>query len=287
MGGLRDIARHFGLKAAYVLAAWGVTRIFRIGRRHFTLQLSQRERNDQSRPAPAAETRAVAKASLRYKVYRNPTSEWKPSNPRWLQEAASLDPAELATDLSWQCPLLLQFQADVAGAGRSFWRQQQQQQQQQSVSPHKGLGGRGAAGGGGGSCADDGTSSGGLGGDLSPAAVPFGRQARQQLFALDPDVTYLNHGSYGAAFRLALETQSWYQQQLEAQPVRFMETMALKGLVWAVADAARFVGASPDDVVPVANATSAINAVLSSIELRRGDWVLMFNTTYPAVRERT
>ncbi|GIL91223.1 hypothetical protein Vretifemale_18913 [Volvox reticuliferus] len=201
MGGLRDIARHFGLKAAYVLAAWGVTRIFRIGRRHFTLQLSQRERNDQSRPAPAAETRAVAKASLRYKVYRNPTSEWKPSNPRWLQEAASLDPAELATDLSWQCPLLLQFQADVAGAGRSFWRQQQQQQQQQSVSPHKGLGGRGAAGGGGGSCADDGTSSGGLGGDLSPAAVPFGRQARQQLFALDPDVTYLNHGSYGAAFR--------------------------------------------------------------------------------------
>ncbi|EFJ50388.1 hypothetical protein VOLCADRAFT_88947 [Volvox carteri f. nagariensis] len=35
----------------------------------------------------------------------------------------------------------------------------------------------------------------------NPAAVPFGRAARQQLFMLEPGVTYLNHGSYSAAFR--------------------------------------------------------------------------------------
>ncbi|GIL58990.1 hypothetical protein Vafri_13974 [Volvox africanus] len=98
-----------------------------------------------------------------------------------------------------------------------------------------------------------------------------------------PSHTYI-HTHTNIHPRLALETQSWYQQQLEAQPVRFMETMALKGLVWAVADAARFVGASPHDVVPVINATSAINAVLSSLPLGRGDWLLMFNTTYPAVK---
>ncbi|GIL58989.1 hypothetical protein Vafri_13974 [Volvox africanus] len=282
MGGLSDIARHFGLKAAYVLAAWGLTRIFSVGRQLIRQRSQRDQQDDQRRPAPAAETRAVAKATPRYKVYHNPKSDWKPSNPRWLQEAVALDPAELATDLSWQCPLLIQFQADVAGAGRSS-RQQPQQQQQGLSSPRGGrVAAAAAAGGGGagGSSAADATSGGGLG----PTAVSFGLQARQQLFALDPDVTYLNHGSYGAAFRLALETQSWYQQQLEAQPVRFMETMALKGLVWAVADAARFVGASPHDVVPVINATSAINAVLSSLPLGRGDWLLMFNTTYPAVK---
>ncbi len=62
-----------------------------------------------------------------------------------------------------------------------------------------------------------------------------------------------------------------------------MAPRAPAGLVSAAADAARFVGASPSDVVPVVNATSAINAVLDSLPLRRGDWVLMLNTTYPAV----
>ncbi|PNH09818.1 hypothetical protein TSOC_003537 [Tetrabaena socialis] len=56
------------------------------------------------------------------------------------------------------------------------------------------------------------------------------------------------------------------------------------GLVAAVADAARFIGAFPSDVVPVPNATTAVSAVLAAVGLRRGDWVLMLNTTYPAVK---
>ncbi|KAJ9521145.1 hypothetical protein QJQ45_022843 [Haematococcus lacustris] len=52
----------------------------------------------------------------------------------------------------------------------------------------------------------------------------------------------------------------------------------------AVAQVARWVGAEPADVVPVTNATTAVNAVLHSLPLRKGDVILVMNTTYPAVR---
>jgi selenocysteine lyase/cysteine desulfurase len=53
--------------------------------------------------------------------------------------------------------------------------------------------------------------------------------------------------------------------------------------VKAVADVAGFVGASWQDVVPVVNATAAVNAVVDSLQLRKGDQLLMSNVTYPAV----
>ncbi|GFH14720.1 PLP-dependent transferase, partial [Haematococcus lacustris] len=83
---------------------------------------------------------------------------------------------------------------------------------------------------------------------------------------------------------LGVQVAHWYQLQLEAQPVRFMETDGIRGLVAAVAQVARWVGAEPADVVPVPNATTAVNAVLHSLPLRKGDVILVMNTTYPAVR---
>lgn len=83
--------------------------------------------------------------------------------------------------------------------------------------------------------------------------------------------------------RLALDVQAWYRQQLEAEPVRFMETAGLAALVAAVADVAGFVGADWRDVVPVSNATTGVNAVLQSLKLQKGDLILMTNATYAAV----
>lgn len=62
-----------------------------------------------------------------------------------------------------------------------------------------------------------------------------------------------------------------------------METAGLAALVTAVADVAGFVGAHWRDVVPVTNATTGVNAVLQSLQLRKGDLVLMTNATYAAV----
>ena len=49
-------------------------------------------------------------------------------------------------------------------------------------------------------------------------------------------------------------------------------------------DVAALIGARSSDVVPVANATTAASAVISSVPLRRGDLLLMTSLTYPAVR---
>jgi selenocysteine lyase/cysteine desulfurase len=56
------------------------------------------------------------------------------------------------------------------------------------------------------------------------------------------------------------------------------------GMVAAVADVAEFLGADWRDVVPVVNATTAVNTVVNSIKLKRRDLLLMTNATYPAVR---
>ncbi|GAB4814813.1 hypothetical protein N2152v2_001859 [Parachlorella kessleri] len=114
--------------------------------------------------------------------------------------------------------------------------------------------------------------------------VEFGAAAREELFLLDPGVTYLNHGSYGATLRLLFEAQAFYHRRQEAQPVLFMETEALQGMIAAQRAVALEVGADPRDLVVLPNATTAVNTVLHSLRLQRGEHLLVTDLTYPAVR---
>src|SRR5712692_3616360 len=95
-----------------------------------------------------------------------------------------------------------------------------------------------------------------------------------QHWMLDPDVTYLNHGTVGAVPRSVLAAQQAIRDELERQPSRFM-LRELSGLVGmsrreptrlreAAQTVAAFLGARGDDVVFVDNATTGVNAVLRS-----------------------
>lgn len=101
---------------------------------------------------------------------------------------------------------------------------------------------------------------------------------------LDPGITFLNHGSYGATPIAILAKQDEFRAQLEREPVRFMNRELEPLLDASRAEVARFVGADPADIAFVPNATAGVNAVLRSLDLDKNDELLVTDQEYNATR---
>ena len=102
-------------------------------------------------------------------------------------------------------------------------------------------------------------------------------------WALDPTVAFLNHGSFGACPRPVLDVQQAWRDQLEAEPVRFLGR-ELNGRLATVREAlSDFVGADPDDLALVTNATGGANAVIRSIRFEAGDEIVTTDHEYNAI----
>jgi isopenicillin-N epimerase len=100
---------------------------------------------------------------------------------------------------------------------------------------------------------------------------------------LDPGFLTVNHGSYGAAPRSVLQAQRAWQDRMERQPSRFMNTV-YSGAIRAAADAlGSFLNANGSDIVFVDNATTGCNAVLRSLSPPPGHDVVILSHAYGAV----
>lgn len=108
----------------------------------------------------------------------------------------------------------------------------------------------------------------------------------KSLFRLDPDVTFLNHGSYGACPRPVFEVWQGWQARMERQPVAFLNQPHLAArYAEARAALAPFLGADPDDLVPMVNATAGLNVVARSLPLQPGDEILTTDHEYAALEK--
>ena len=99
---------------------------------------------------------------------------------------------------------------------------------------------------------------------------------------LDPAVTFLNHGSYGACPEAVLASQRTWRDRLESEPVRFMERILPDALADARDRVAAFLGADPAGLAFVSNATSGVNTVLRSLRFEPGDELLATDHEYNA-----
>ena len=104
----------------------------------------------------------------------------------------------------------------------------------------------------------------------------------RELFLLDPEITFLNHGSFGATPRVVFESYQRWQRELEKQPVKFLGREIHELLLFARKALAGFIHTDFDDIVFIPNATTGVNILARSINLQPGEGLLTTNQEYGA-----
>ena len=101
-------------------------------------------------------------------------------------------------------------------------------------------------------------------------------------YLLDPEITFLNHGSFGATPIPVFETYQNWQRELERQPVYFIARKSPQLLAEARQILADYLHCQAQEVVYVTNSTYGVNAIAHSLQLQSGDEVLTSNQEYGA-----
>jgi isopenicillin-N epimerase len=107
---------------------------------------------------------------------------------------------------------------------------------------------------------------------------------RRADFCFDENIVMLNHGSFGAAVKPALEAQAAWRTRMERNAPDFFRNVLPKALAEARAALAAYLNAAPEEVGFIDNATAGVNAVLRSFPLAPGDEVVSTSHCYNAVR---
>ena len=108
------------------------------------------------------------------------------------------------------------------------------------------------------------------------------RSPLKKHWSFDPDVIFLNHGSFGATPNQVMEEQTRIRAHLESDPVRFFEREAFGLMNEASEKLSDFLNADSDGMTFCQNATSGVNTVLRSLTLNQGDEIIIPNHSYQA-----
>jgi isopenicillin-N epimerase len=104
----------------------------------------------------------------------------------------------------------------------------------------------------------------------------------KEYFLLDPEIIFLNHGSFGATPKPVMETYHDWQQRLEGNPVKFLDRDIKFYFKNAREALGRYFNADPDHLVYIPNVTYAVNVIASSLRLGPKDEILATDHEYGA-----
>jgi len=102
-------------------------------------------------------------------------------------------------------------------------------------------------------------------------------------FLLDPNITFLNHGSFGSCPRPVFQEYQKWQKKLEHQPVQFMTDKVYSALKESRIALSEFMGCNEDELVFFPNPTTATTNIIFNLDLKPGDEILMTNHEYGAL----
>lgn len=102
-------------------------------------------------------------------------------------------------------------------------------------------------------------------------------------FLLDPSVTFLNHGSFGATPKPVFDEYQRWQRELERQPVEFMGRRFTGLMAESRAALGKYLGTHADNLVYTQNVTVSLNIVARSLDLGAADEVLSSDHEYGAI----
>ena len=103
-------------------------------------------------------------------------------------------------------------------------------------------------------------------------------------WGLDPNTVFLNHGSFGATPTAVLDEQDRIRRLMERDPVHFVERLSHEMWQDSINELSKFLNADSGGMSFVANATTGVNTILRSLNLSKGDEIIVPDHAYQACR---
>ena len=105
----------------------------------------------------------------------------------------------------------------------------------------------------------------------------------KSLFLLDPKITHLNHGSFGACPRPIFDSLISWQKKLELNPTKHLAVDIYGHLETSRKSLSNYIHCNQDDIVFFPNPSTALNTVIKSLDLKPDDEILTTNHEYGAL----